>query len=47
MHSAVLLSFLLLIPGPATASETQCDDLEKHTDKTNKTGCVGFVGCLW
>lgn len=32
MRSAVLLLFLLLIPGPATASETHCDDVAVWQD---------------
>lgn len=32
MRSAVLLSFLLLIPGPARASETHCDDVKVMTE---------------
>ena len=37
MHSAVLLAFLLLIPGPATASETHCDDVTVWQDWEERT----------
>ena len=37
MHSAVLLSFLLLIPSPATASKTHCDDVTVWQDWAHRT----------
>ena len=37
MRSAVLLSFLLLIPGPATARETHCDDATVWQDWEERT----------
>jgi hypothetical protein len=32
MRSAVLLSFLLLLPGPARATETHCEDVDVWQD---------------
>ena len=37
MRSAVLLSFLVLLPGPTRASETHCDDVAVWEDWEERT----------
>ena len=37
MHSAILLSLLMLLPGLATASETYCDDATVWQDWEHRT----------